>query len=748
MRPYCNEACIICDINGFTGRNNSNVVGQAPADFCTTRVHHMQWIGFIAGSVDLSLELTVSNCQRNQGLEIGLYEGIDCANFKKISDCDTDVRPNTKRIFTNIRPLVIGQYYYLIMDGSANDICDWSIKVLSGSTKVSPLETAPNIKLPSVICQNSETELNTDGLVGATIYEWLLDGKFIGNTTMLKYKFAASGSYKICLSASNVCDKSPQVCRDIEVLPFKETSENVQLCFGECHEYLGKKYCQTGLYDVVLVTSQGCDSIIKLDILVDDRITKFDKYSICEGDTLRFGKDRFYSEGMHNTILDNNDGCQIYLTFELKVIFCKMKVSQTVKNVKCPGDFTGQITLNIEKATPPLTYSGFKVENPSLVFSGNIDKLGDQIIITGLNTGNYTFTIRDTFGNQFVTNQTVTQPPLLRSDLILSDFSGYQVPCNGSTSGSVAVNAKGGTAPYTYIINEKSYVQNEISSLGSGDYLLVVVDTNGCTLEKAFTINEPLPLISDPKITNPNCIDIASGVIDMTNTRGGVPPYRYGIDGTNPTLLAKATSLNPGSYNLMVVDNNGCEIFKTVLIDSIVIPEIILQQERYLINLGDSINVSVTTNDPNNTIMWTSGLMLSCFDCFDTTLFPISNYIYGLSVTSKDSCTVARSIMVEVTKIRSFIMSNVFTPNGDGTNDDISYFAGNDVASILNFRLYDRWGSLINEYSVLPKGLKSIAGLEFFKGRKLQDGIYVYTVAVTYIDGYSQNYHGTITVIK
>ena len=121
MTSFCSQACIICDIDGFTGRNNSSIKGQAPPGFCTSYVHHMQWIGFIAGTSTLTLEVKVSNCALNNGLEIGLYESLDCQTFRRISDCDTDIQPGETRVFKNTVPLTIGQYYYFVMDGSDDE---------------------------------------------------------------------------------------------------------------------------------------------------------------------------------------------------------------------------------------------------------------------------------------------------------------------------------------------------------------------------------------------------------------------------------------------------------------------------------------------------------------------------------------------------------------------------------------------------------------------------------------------------
>lgn len=97
MTSFCDDACIICDIDGFTGINNSSAKGQAPPGFCTSQVHHMQWIAFIAGTKDIKIELSVFNCTKGEGLEVGIYEGINCANFSLVTECDTDIPANTKK---------------------------------------------------------------------------------------------------------------------------------------------------------------------------------------------------------------------------------------------------------------------------------------------------------------------------------------------------------------------------------------------------------------------------------------------------------------------------------------------------------------------------------------------------------------------------------------------------------------------------------------------------------------------------
>lgn len=114
MTPTCIEACIICDIDGYTGTHSSDVNGELPDDFCTFFVHNAQWIAFQAGSEDLMIELTVSDCEIGVGLEMAIYQSLDCENFEMVSNClggmGGIVGEGESGIFENTVPLVIGQY--------------------------------------------------------------------------------------------------------------------------------------------------------------------------------------------------------------------------------------------------------------------------------------------------------------------------------------------------------------------------------------------------------------------------------------------------------------------------------------------------------------------------------------------------------------------------------------------------------------------------------------------------------------
>jgi len=748
MTSFCSNACIICDIDGFTGRNNSSITGQAPPGFCTSEVHHMQWIGFIAGTTSLSLEVRVSNCQRNQGLEIGLYESLDCSTFRRISDCDTDIKPGEVRIFNNTVPLVVGQYYYFVMDGSANDICDWTIKVLSGSTRVLPLEQAAPIIMPDTVCQGTSFPLTTSGIFGATFYNWKVNGASIGTKQTLEHTFSMPGTYEICLDAFNVCNAAPTSCRTLQVLPLSSGKESQQLCFGECFDFYSRQYCETGLYEVRLPGSNGCDSVVTLDLLVDDRITSSTQLNICKGDTLILGDGKFYTEGSHQAIIKNQEGCNIYLGVELKLIICQMQASADPLAVKCNGENTGVVRFSVDQGTPPFTYSGFKIENPSVSFSGAIARVDEWVLITGVDEGNYYITVEDGFDNRTFINVFVMQPAALKNNSLVSDYNGYAVACNSDQNAYIKMNPAGGIAPY--IISHK-FSESKSDSLGglpAGVYNSTITDFNGCILELTHILKEPEPLLPTWSFVNPNCAGLSTGSIVLAQGRGGVPPYLYQLNNGALGSSDEFQDLTEGPYRVEVKDRNNCSY---VFFDTLIaaeIPVLSPEKQSLKISLGEFVPLEVMSSLDNQVILWSPANDVVCPDCLQTKAKPLENIVFTVKATSKDGCETMARVQVEVEKRRSFTMANIFTPDKDGANDRLTYVADTDVERVEWIAIYDRWGSRVFYSEDLPIGIAELAWDGTINGRDLTSGVYTWTSRVRYIDGIVKTHSGTISLIR
>ncbi len=104
-----------------------------------------------------------------------------------------------------------------------------------------------------------------------------------------------------------------------------------------------------------------------------------------------------------------------------------------------------------------------------------------------LGIGEYSVTVGD--DNDCMSTHTfVIEKPL---PITVNGIANYQ-----NNTGSISVAASGGTAPYSYSWSNGLTIAN-ISGLEAGDYWVTIVDENGCTAEKMFSLE--IPIDNDPQ---------------------------------------------------------------------------------------------------------------------------------------------------------------------------------------------------------------------------------------------------------
>lgn len=751
MTSFCADACIICDIDGFTGRHESSTMGEAPSDFCTFVVHNAQWIAFIAGSEDLEVQMSVSNCQLGIGLEFALYESSDCQNFNLISNCfggmTTAVGPGSSAVIANNVPLEIGQYYYIVMDGAFADNCDWTFTVLNGSTAVDPLTTSGIIQGDNSVCPDLPQQYFIDPPIGATEFEWTVNGvEQNAENPNLDYTFPTDGVYNICVTASNACDEAPPSCYEVVVASIPTTEIIDFLCEGEVYEIADTILAAGGFYEFDLQTMDGCDSLVTLELtevvtpLLDLTI------SICEGDTLFVGTTPYTQTGIYQETLISALGCDSIVSLNLSTIVCNITSTDTEIAVVCNGEASGGIEFFIDSGTPPFSYSWEEL-NGTFSGAGNINALGEIINIDNIPTGTYVITIDDGFGNFNVIVSTITEPPVLSLDFAPSDYNGVNVSCADGSDGELSALASGGVSPYAY--SWDSGQQSEmIDELSPGMYTVTVTDEVGCTLADSFELLAPEPLLLIAEFQDSDCSGLASGNITAVQTLGGAGGYTFSLNGSDFTDNQVFDELPAGDYLLEVMDGNACTDEAIGTLTAPQIPEISLG-ENYEISLGDFIEINPVINPIDiQSVLWQSTELLTCPDCLEQEVQPLNAAFYTLSVTSADGCTDTDSVFVEVNKFRKIYIPNVFTPNFDGLNDYFTIYGGPEVARIQTLRIFNRWGAVVFDGRNLDSGMESQGWDGTFRGKDLGSDVYAWMAEVAFIDGEVLTYSGDILIIK
>ena len=754
MTSTCAEACVICDIDGFTGVNNLTAMGQGFNEFCTTEYNNMQYIAFIAGSTNLRIRVDVGSCAGGlNSLEVGFFDSPDCENFSQITICDTDIPANSSQEFASVIPLVIGQHYYLVIDGSNGANCNWTFNVLEGSTQVPPLTSSGDIIAPTDICPDALATFSTTGQVGAAIYNWTINGvsQISTGSTTTQLDFPGDGIFEVCVTASNACSDAPPTCTTVEAITPGTLLIDERLCEGECIIANGVQYCETGTFQELIPQPSGCDSVINIELLVLETAMTDVTALICNGTFFEVGDTLFGTEGVFTHTVLTSDECDSIVTLDLTVIECEIIITPEEIPVICNGTATGTLVFSVDQGEPPLTWTYTNITDPTITGTGMTDLLVNNQI-PNIPVGTYNIYVSDNFGNDAVVLQVVTEPPVLESVLMPSIINGFNLSCAENmgmpgNDGTLRVNASGGVPPYNYNWSNGQMDQTAVGLLAE-NYVVTITDNVGCTKTDDLTLVAP-PVI-DPVVDfrDPNCSGFETGQIEVTSITGGTPSYSYSIDGENFQETGFFNGLLEGEYEIQIIDENGCVVMEQ---SEIIAPEIpvILSLEDLTIELGcdQSILPIINISEFSN-ITWTDSSTLNCGNCLTPIASPVNNTEYTLMVTSLDDCSTEGTMKIVVNKNRPVFIPNVFSPDGDGLNDQFTIHAGKEVETISSLIIFNRWGAVVYEgKDIAPNDLDQ--GWDGnFRGKQAPNGVYVYLATVKFVDGISIPYKGDVAIMR
>lgn len=212
-------------LDGFSSATQQIGVGQVIPGFCTMIVHSMKYVAFIAGSTDLSFDVSVGQCTLGSAIEMGVYEFENCQNPVLVSNCNTQMNQNNTWPFTatGLHP---GCVYYLAFDNNGPAACPFTINITSGSTGSPPLPPPPPPVGPTKVCPGSEVTYSIPPQPFACDYQWTAPpGATINGMaspvsishetgTTVTVKWGNAGG-PICVRAKNSCEMSPPACLQV-----------------------------------------------------------------------------------------------------------------------------------------------------------------------------------------------------------------------------------------------------------------------------------------------------------------------------------------------------------------------------------------------------------------------------------------------------------------------------------------------------------------------------------------------------
>jgi len=418
--------------------------------------------------------------------------------------------------------------------------------------------------------------------------------------------------------------------------------------------------------------------------------------------------------------------------------------------VRCHGESNGSVSLSPQGGQAPFSYLWIET--------------GDNTAsISGLPAGLYNAVITD--NNLCTANQQVeiAEPDPLIIDI--NTFVTRDIDCNGQSNGVIGVRVNTeddinplGPAPFTWSGNVAGPSDTLATGLSAGLYTISVTDTRGCQDSVQYAVTEPSPIQAVvPQPPPPPCFGDATR-IQVDTAFGGngtnLSDYTYIVDFNGIEFgLDEAATVFAGPHTVIVLDPNGCFAEFPIEVSQPQPIDVFFSPEQILVELGDSVRLEPVINQdaipPIAQFVYTPSDFLSDSSAARPFVKPQDDIEYTLTVTDVNGCTGSGRIFVELDNIRNIYIPNVFSPNGDGVNDEFRIFTCQGVRSISYARLFDRWGNFVKEERNL---MPDCNGYPFwdgtFRGEPMKAGVYVYILEVTFEDDRTLLYRGDILLLR
>jgi gliding motility-associated-like protein len=116
-------------------------------------------------------------------------------------------------------------------------------------------------------------------------------------------------------------------------LPTNYTTDTLVLCYGDSIHFYGQEIKQAGTYSYQFKNQYGCDSTFSLTVLIKDRTVTNTIHAICSNQTFSFNGELLSTPGEYTALLSTSEGCDSLVTLQLIVYDT---TSQVIEIRICP----------------------------------------------------------------------------------------------------------------------------------------------------------------------------------------------------------------------------------------------------------------------------------------------------------------------------------------------------------------------------------------------------------------------------
>ena len=365
--------------------------------------------------------------------------------------------------------------------------------------------------IDSIGCQFRDTidivikpEIHTqsiESLCSGQNYSW--NGETFNKDTVVCAVFAGT----------NDCDSTH--CLTLTFLP-TSISLDTSICSGNSIFWYGNNYNSSGIYTDTLMVN-GCLTAATLSLFIAPADTSEISAEICNGDSYQIGNQSFNTSGQYFIQLSSSAGCDSIIQLDLSVnqpefISTSIDVcAGTIYNwegqeLAAPGTYEKSyncdsiVTLQLTWSSPPQP----EISGDTIICPGDLTLLsvanysqyqwstGQVTTDIDVSAGNYFVTVTD--ANGCIGSDSIL---ILESDPIQADWDQLSPVCHNGTDGLIELNnISGGNPPFSFQLNGNPKTNTPyFPNLASGSWNIDIIDNIGCKSIFQLYLDNPPDLI-------------------------------------------------------------------------------------------------------------------------------------------------------------------------------------------------------------------------------------------------------------
>jgi gliding motility-associated-like protein len=683
-------APFICNLNGYCGQSSANydqdfpanltdAGGSCPGPLFGGTIENNSWLKFEADSSTVNFTFNVTNC--SVGIQVAVFD-YSGNTFTRMSPCNYSDGGQLGTFTLSATGLTTGRIYYLMTDGNAGDVCDFSVFVSSG---VAVIQAGAD----QSCCAGNPVTLSASGPSGAN-YIWnSLDGVLVnasGATQIVNP--LVSTTYVVSVSGSGVCSAQTDTVHVTVTSTGNATINPVAPLCADGAVVTLSAATTGGSWSGNGITNATTGDFSPSTAGAGDHVITYTLGGSCGGmDTLLL-------------YVINPSDAQI----QSPLNYCVSDTAVTLIAQDNGGIWSGT----------GITDSLSGLFDPSVAGAGTFEIIYS---IPGICGNSDTASLHVTSS----ANAAITAAgPFCSNDAV---YTLMAAEGGGIWSGTGISDSVTGT------------FDPALAGTGTHQITYTIGGSCGDTSSTTITVNPAASAQINP--AGPYCSN--HDIVSLSAVQSG------GIWSGNGITDANTGSFDPGlagagTHSIFYTISGSCGDTDTLqmLIHSAPIASITGSDESCLgANDGNALAAASGGTEPY-TYDWNNGLSGTQADM-------LAPGIYIVQVADQAGCSDTASIEIKASLSEcevyppSIFVPNIFSPNGDQVND-VLYVRGNGIKS-FTLKIYDRWGEKVFETSDLAIGWDCS-----YRDKPMNGAVFVYTLYAEFENGTIYTKNGNITI--